>query len=138
MDRKVWSSLLIGIALGIFLTGSLYTYLLQDRETDQSETGENQPQAVDREGTDDGTGDESGSEEKDSGEKRMDSLAIEITEEDSVEELVYDLMVEGIISSKAQQAEVYEVLVYEGLDPGIREIPRYASTGEIIDALINP
>lgn len=138
MDRKVWSSLLIGIALGIFLTGSLYTYLLQDRESPQSETGENQPEADDREGGDEETGEESGSDENGSGEDRRASLAIEIAEEDSVEELVYDLMVEGIISSKAQQQEIYEVLVYEGLDPGTREIPRYASTGEIIEALLNP
>lgn len=138
MDRKVWSSLLIGIALGIFLTGSLYTYLLQDREPAQSEPGGNQPEADDREGGDDGTGDERGSDENGSDEDRRGSLSIEIEEEDSVEELVYDLMVEGIISSKVQQQEIYEVLVYEGLDPGIREIPRYASTGEIIEALINP
>lgn len=138
MDRKVWSSLLIGIALGIFVTGSLYTYLFHDREPAQPETPSNQSAENNREDTDEGSGDESGSDEKGSGENRKASLAIEIEEEDSVEELVYDLMVEGIISSRAQQQEIYEVLVYEGMDPGLREIPRYASTAEIIEALVNP
>lgn len=133
MGRKVWSSLLIGIALGIFITGTLYTYVFQAEAPDNEqrtpqESGENGPRGE--------TETEGDSQENESDSRAL--LEIEIEENHSMESLVYDLMVEGIISSKHQQQQIYEVLMSQSIDPGIREIPVYASTEEIIRAIIEP
>lgn len=133
MGRKVWSSLLIGIALGIFITGTLYTYVFQqgageDQHRDPLESRENETPEKG----------ETSEKSRESEQATAAVLEIEIEENHSMEELVYDLMVEGIISSKHQQQEIYEVLTYQNLDPGIREIPVYATTEEIIEAMINP
>lgn len=133
MGRKVWSSLLIGIALGIFITGNLYTYVFQpgtpgSEQRDPRESADNDNR-------------EEEETERDSGENESDpreTLEIEIEENHSMENLVYDLMVEGIISSKHQQDQIYEVLSSQSIDPGIRKIPLYASTEEIIRAIIRP
>ncbi|NBG87597.1 hypothetical protein [Isachenkonia alkalipeptolytica] len=131
MGRKVWSGLLIGMALGIFISGSLWSLLLQDGAS--RETGE----VVQDPG--EGIVGEEEPSEGESGEKeeREAVVAFEISEDASIEEFLYDLMVEGVITSKQQKQEIYEVLTYQGLDAGVREIPLYASTEEILEAIGN-
>ena len=140
MGRKVWSSLLIGIALGIFITGTLYTYVFEGEEPNnqnrdaQESGGEGTSEEEEREG--DSLSDESDSLSNESNSQEV--LEIEIEENHSMENLVYDLMVEGVISSKHQQQQIYEVLSSQSIDPGRRKIPLYASTEEIIRAIIHP
>lgn len=133
MGRKVWSSLLIGIALGIFIAGTLYTYVFQP-EPGQSENRNAQ------ESPEESTAKEEGSSHESRGSEPAAETVVEfeIEENHSMEELVYDLMVEGIISSKHQQQQIYEVLTYGDMDPGIRKIPIHASTEEILEAITNP
>jgi len=140
MGRKVWSSLLIGIALGIFITGTLYTYVFEGEEPNnqnrdaQESKGEGTSEEEEREG--DSLSNESDSLSNESNSQEV--LEIEIEENHSMENLVYDLMVEGVISSKHQQQQIYEVLSSQSIDPGLRKIPLYASTEEIIRAIIHP
>lgn len=138
MGRKVWSGLLIGIALGIFVTVTLYTYVFpRDRvveeDLDAHESRENEGQEEVRRRPSEETSEESMEEGV-----SVPVLNIEIQENHSIEELVYDLMVEGVITSKEQQQHIYEVLTYESLTQGPRRIPLYASTEEILDAIMNP
>ncbi len=131
MTKKVWSGLLIGMALGIFITGSLLTFFMQEGPEKKRTGGEEAGEAA-------GFEEPAPSKEENGQEQAFPVVVMEIEKNHSLEELVYDLMVEGVITSKAQQQEIYEVLTYRGVEPGIREIPLYASTGEILQAMEGP
>ena len=131
MGRKVWSGLLIGIALGIFITGTLYTYVFNGEGAEGEGTEAN-------ESKENGEGQETSEQAPENERASEAEVEIEIEENHSMEELVYDLMVEGVITSKQQQQQIYEVLTYENIDPGPRKIPIYASTEEILEAITNP
>lgn len=133
MEKKVWSGLFIGVALGIFLGGSLFTLLLFPEMFSDTDDRDPSPSEENVAGSE-----EPGEEENGEEEESFPAVEMEVEENHSVEELVYDLMVEGVITSKAQQQEITEVLTYRGIKPGTLKIPLYASTDEILEVLEGP